>query len=423
MPANSARRRKRMYWLAGTLAAVIGLPLFLCSCLISCLGGAFTHEPHELTSSLSAPARELIARSFADLGGQPLRDYHMHIVGMGSGGTGTSINPQMRSWWHPVRRVRFAIYTSACGIEDHELADQQYMERLLALIEGMGHPVRCDILAFDKNYGADGKERLNESEFYVPNEYVFELARRFPERFDPVISVHPYRADALSELERWAAAGGGTVKWLPNAMGIDPADPRCDGFYDKMRELGLVLLSHAGEEKAVHAEEAQRYGNPLRLRRALDRGVTVIVAHCASAGKGEDLDDPARPQVSNFDLFLRLMDDPRYAGRVFGEISGITQVNRMGSTTATLLARGDLHSRLVNGSDYPLPAVNVVIWTGELVDQGFITAEERALIDEIYGYNPLLFDFVLKRTLKHPETGARFPPSMFVAHPQLTAKR
>jgi len=60
---------------------------------------------------------------------------------------------------------------------------------------------------------------------------------------------------------------------------------------------------------------------------------------------------------------------------------------------ATLLKRQDLHSRLVNGSDYPLPAINSLIWTRSLVRSGFITAEERQSLNEIYDYNPLLFDF------------------------------
>ena len=52
-------------------------------------------------------------------------------------------------------------------------------------------------------------------------------------------------------------------------------------FTKKMKELDLILLSHGGEEKAVEADEDQKLGNPLLLRRALDHGVKVIVAHCA----------------------------------------------------------------------------------------------------------------------------------------------
>jgi predicted TIM-barrel fold metal-dependent hydrolase len=205
------------------------------------------------------------------------------------------------------------------------------------------------------------------------------------------------------------------MKWLPSAMGIDPADPALDPFYAEMQRLGIVLLTHAGEEQAVEADELQKFGNPLRLRRPLDAGVRVIVAHCASRGADVDLDDPAAPTVPSYKLFLRLMDDPRYSRLVFGEISALTQTNRVPEPLATLLARTDLHPRLVYGSDYPLPAINVFISTRKLCKHGFITAEERSLLNEIYDYNPLLFSLLVARTVRHPITGARFAPEVFRA--------
>ena len=78
-----------------------------------------------------------------------------------------------------------------------------------------------------------------------------------------------------------------------------------------------------------------------------------------------------------------------------------------------LLANSELHDRLINGSDYPIPAINCVIWLKRLERLGFITRNERLLLKEIYQYNPLLFDFVLKRTLRHPETGIQFPTKIF----------
>ena len=38
--------------------------------------------------------------------------------------------------------------------------------------------------------------------------------------------------------------------------------------------------------------------------------------------------------MHNFDLFLRLMDEKRYEGLVFGEISAMTQFNRSRETFA-----------------------------------------------------------------------------------------
>jgi len=388
-------------------------------CLIHSIGGAFTRRPEELAQKLSAKASDVVKRAFDDIDPQRLIDHHVHVAGLGAGGT--FVNRKMRTWVHPFHRLKFKVYMSSAGANDENRADTQLVERLASLVSHIRNHGKHRLLAFDKHYRGDGSVNLEKTEFYVPNEYVFELAERYPDMFVPNISVNPYRPDAISELEKWARRGARIVKWLPNAMGIDPSDPKCDPFYQKMKEHDLILLSHGGEEKAVEAEEDQKLGNPLLLRRALDHGVKVVVAHCAGLGTNEDLDDTDRKQVDNFDLFLRLMDEKRYEGLVFGEISAMTQFNRVGKPLHTILAREDLHERLVNGSDYPLPAVNILIRTRPLVKLGFLSKSEGESLKEVYDYNPLLFDFVLKRTLKLPGTSKSLPPSIFMTNAALGA--
>jgi hypothetical protein len=75
----------------------------------------------------------------------------------------------------------------------------------------------------------------------------------------------------------------------------------------------------------------------------------------------------------------------------------------------------------VNGSDYPLPAVNLLIRTRPLVKQGYINADEADSLKEIYDYNPLLFDFVLKRMLRLPGTSKKFPAALFMTNSALGA--
>ncbi len=180
----------------------------------------------------------------------------------------------------------------------------------------------------------------------------------------------------------------------------------------------IILLTHVGGEQAVEGEEYQKLGNPLRLRLPLKLGLRVIMAHCASLGSDVDLEDHQHSRPSSFDLFLRMMEEKQYQGRLFGELSATTQFNRQ-EVLATLLERTEFHARLVNGTDYPLPAINVVIQTRTLRKAGYIAPHERAGLNEIYDFNPLLFDFVLKRTIRHPTLGNRFPASIFTAHPDL----
>jgi predicted TIM-barrel fold metal-dependent hydrolase len=383
-------------------------------CLIHSIGGAFTKQPEDLDHKVSTKSSDLIKRAFDAIDPEKLIDHHVHVAGLGAGGT--FVNRKMRTWKHPFHRLKFKVYMSSAGVADEHKADAQVVERLASLVSHIRGHGKHRLLAFDKHYRRDGTADLEKTEFYVPNEYVFELAERYPDLFVPNISVNPYRLDVISELEKWAQRGARIVKWLPNAMGIDPSDPKCDPFYQKMKELDLILLSHGGEEKAVEAEEDQKLGNPLLLRRALEHGVKVIVAHCAGLGTNEDIDSKDRKQVDNFELFLRLMDEKRYEGLVFGEISAMTQFNRAGKPLRTVLAREDLHERFLNGSDYPLPAVNLLIRTRPLVKQGYITSSEGDCLREIYDYNPLLFDFVLKRTLKLPGTSKSLPASIFMTN-------
>jgi len=388
-------------------------------CLVHHIGGAFKNRPEELLGKITTKAFDLIKRSWEDIDARLLIDHHTHVAGLGAGNTGAFVNPKMLTWRHPFNRLKFKVYMSSGGVTHEHNADTEFESRLTGLVEHIPEHGRHRLLAFDKHYRRDGSVNLEKTEFYVPNSYVFELAARHPDLFLPNISVNPYRADAIAELEKWAKLGARVVKWLPNAMGIDPADPACDSFYQKMKELDLILLSHGGEEKAVEADEDQKLGNPLLLRRALDHGVKVIVAHCAGLGTNEDLDDPDRSTVPNFDLFMRLMDDKRYDGLVFGEISAMTQFNRVGRPLTTILERSDLHERLVNGSDYPLPAVNVLIRMRPLLKLGYLTASECDSLREIYQFNPLVFDFVLKRTMKMPGSNKRLPASVFMINPIL----
>jgi predicted TIM-barrel fold metal-dependent hydrolase len=375
--------------------------------------------PDDFMKSVSTKAADLVKRAFERIDPAKQLDYHTHIAGVGSENSGAFINPRMLQWTHPLHRMKFEVYRRACGVKDENQTDSQMFQRLTDLVRSNPFHGKHRLLGFDKNYRLDGTVNLDKTEFHVPNEYVFSLADKHSDVFLPTISVHPYRTDALSELDQWNSRGARIVKWLPNAMGIDPSNPKCDPFYQKLKQLGMILLSHGGEEKAVESEEDQKLGNPLLLRRALDHGVKVIIAHCAGLGMNEDLDDPAKRKIHNFELFLRLMDEPRYDGLVFGETSAMTQFNRLGRPLTTILQREDLHSRLVNGSDYPLPAINFLILTRPLVKGGYITSDERILLKEIYRANPLVFDFVLKRCLKAPGTNKGLPESAFHAHPDL----
>lgn len=326
-------------------------------------------------------------------------DVHNHVVGVGHGNSGCTVHPSMTdAWGHPFSWVRFKAYARASGIEDFDAIDQDFMRVLKSRVEAMPHQGIHLLFAFDRVFDEAGTPLPDHTVFHVPNRRMLE-AVGMSERFAACASIHPYRPDAVDEIHRMADAGAVAIKWLPNAMWIDPSHPLCKASYNAMVERNLTLISHGGEEQAVPSAHTQEYGNPLRLRHALDAGVQVVVAHCASHGKSTDLDAPNTPQRSSFELFMRMMDDPQWDGQLHGEISAILLFNRVAGVADTLLRRTDLHHRLVNGSDYPIPGIDPLINLVQLWSLGLIRWADRAPLARLFRQNPILGDFVLKRVL------------------------
>ncbi|GMQ96400.1 MAG: hypothetical protein BMS9Abin15_0069 [Gammaproteobacteria bacterium] len=339
-------------------------------------------------------------------------DGHVHLIGLGSDNSGIQVHPGMRSIWHPVRYTQFKFYLNASCVTDDAHADSEFVERLLAINATMPKGWKTLLMAFDWYHDESGQPVPDKSTYFTPNDYAMSIAARYPEQFEWIASIHPYREDSIEALEQAASLGARAVKWLPPAMGIDPASSKCDRFYEALVNKDLPLISHGGDEKAVHVEDTQHLGNPLRLRRALDHGVRVIVAHSASLGSSVDLDQGQQGQtLPNTELFFRMMNEPRYEHRLYGEISAITQLNRFDPGLIRRLMHPDWQDRLINASDYPLPGVMPLFSVRQIYRHGLVTDEEAQVILAIRRHNPVLFDFVLKRTLR--AGSSQFSPSVF----------
>ena len=344
---------------------------------------------------------ELVQAAWEGINASRVWDCHAHLIGVGDG-QGTWINPEMDSWAHPLQFAQKRFFLNAgCADADTGRTDGSYVDRLVALHSNGMRQAKSMLLAFDYAYDEKGRRMAAHSAFYAANEYAASIANKYPDRFEWIGSVHPYRLDALDAL-RWAKQHGArAVKWLPAAMGINPASPLCNSYYQVLRELDLPLLTHAGAERAVHGMAAEQFGNPLLFRGALDAGVRVIVAHCASMGESHDTDIGANgPKRNNFSLFMRMLAEPRFKNLLYGDISAITQANRAREALSTLISRQELHGRLLNGSDYPLPGVMPLFSLRQLTNLKLLDEKHMEILSALRRFNPLLFDLVLKRTLR-----------------------
>lgn len=342
-------------------------------------------------------------------------DCHVHLFGNGRLGSGIWVDPQFDQAQSIGGRVRRAFFMNAgCVGDDWDRLDQGMVARLIHVADALPKGAKLMLLAFDFTYDETGKRREDLTTFSVPDAYARKVAQMRPDRFEWIASVHPYRTDAIAALEAARAGGARAIKWLPPAMGIDLASPRCGASYETLKRLDMPLLVHVDAEQAVHGAGRGDLANPLALRHPLDRGVRVIAAHCASLGRSPDLDasrDPgSAPQASNFDLFARLMSERSYDGLLFGDLSATTQANR-GGIVSRLLARREWEGRLLNGSDYPLPGMMPIFSLNALVSEGVLDPRVVPVLRELREVNALMFDFVLKRSLRY--RGAGIPASAF----------
>jgi uncharacterized protein len=198
------------------------------------------------------------------------------------------------------------------------------------------------VLALDAVHDSDGNADWDRTHFFVSNDYVADLAARHPKVLFGC-SIHPYRRDAVAELERCVARGAVLMKWLPIVQDFDPADERCFPLYEALAHHQLPLLCHTGIEHSLPMQNPA-VGDPKRLVPALRRGVTVIAAHCGS--REIPLLEP-----NWVPDFMRLAHEYE---NLYGDTAAFNLPGR-NYAYGPLLRDPIVRAKLVHGSDWPLP--------------------------------------------------------------------
>jgi uncharacterized protein len=381
-------------------------------CGAAAVAGLFTSlQAHPALPGLDNPCRgklpealaqhDIVRAAFEGLDPSALWDVHAHLLGTGDSGSGCTVHASMNQWWRPIEVLRRqAILNAACVGGDATSVDRAYVERLISLTHDFPAGARWLLFAFDNAHGDDGAVQPDSTTFHVPDRYARSVVSAHAERFGFVASIHPYAPDTLERLNAAIANGALAIKWLPSAMNIDPRDARCRPFYDRLAASRVPLIVHFGEEQAVPGAGRNEFGNPLLVRVPLEADVRVVMAHCASLGHAQDLDKPSAPRVPAFELFARLMDERAHESLLLGDVSAVLQINRKADIARTLIERDDWHSRLLHGSDYPLPGIPILTRPQRLADAGLLDAKAVPVLLQVREHNPLLFDFVLKRSVR-----------------------
>ena len=144
------------------------------------------------------------------------------------------------------------------------------------------------------------------------------------------------------------------MKCLPNCHNINCNDRRFTRFWERMAEAKLPLLAHTGGEHTVPVV-CREYADPRILALPLECGINVIAAHCATKS---GLLDP-----EYFHIFAGMT---RRFVNLYGDTSAFNVPIRGRHTSECL--REPLASRMIHGSDYPVPVHGHWAWLRHSID-------------------------------------------------------
>jgi predicted TIM-barrel fold metal-dependent hydrolase len=196
------------------------------------------------------------------------------------------------------------------------------------------------VLAFDAVYRPNGRMDRSNTHLYVTNDYAASVVRQHPKLLLGA-SVHPYRRDAVAEIERIVSHGAVLLKWLPIVQDFNPADERCFPVYEALAHHRLPLLAHTGGERSLPNLRPD-VADPLLLVPALERGVTVVAAHCGTR------DVPGRR-----DYLPQFMQMALQYEHCYGDTAALNLPTRS-YAYPRLLADPLVRRKLVHGSDSPI---------------------------------------------------------------------
>jgi predicted TIM-barrel fold metal-dependent hydrolase len=288
-------------------------------------------------------------------------DMHAHI-----GGPGDERPDDL--WWSEQFEdgIGFKALKVFKGWSCQPVGDKLVRETLLKDVDRADNVDYAVALAFDSVYEPNGDYRGPKladpadvrSTFYVSNRYVVDLAKSNP-KILAGISVHPFREDAVDELDLFKDEKRVVLcKLMPSAHLIDFEDSKgktkLTRFYQRLSEINLPLLLHTGVETTIPTVDPkyEDYNNGKYMEEALDLGVTVILAHCSCSY----FDVLQRNMVDDaVKMFKRLAND-RPNWRLYADISALFSPFRALPILDRVLGGQEIpRDRLVYGSDFPNP--------------------------------------------------------------------
>jgi len=278
-------------------------------------------------------------------------DVHVHF--------GAPAGPDGGCWWSEKFAEGFA-YIAMKAVTGTLFKSVDYLRIKRHLFKKLHRSKLVDkavFLALDRVYDGQGNPHLEDlTHLYTSNQVIASLVVEYRETYgrDRILlgaSVHPFNPRWEEEVDWCLENGAVLIKWLPSAQMIDLDHPRLLPFYNKLAAHNLPLLCHAGPEYSIPTsdESYNKFNNPSHLRPALERGVTVILAHC-SLPLVKEIDG-----MRAYEEMIELFNKADLQGwKLYADLSALLMITRSFLVKERVVDSLP-HKRLLLGSDYPIP--------------------------------------------------------------------
>jgi len=301
-------------------------------------------------------------------------DVHTHAAGPG--------NQIQGLYWHErfKKDPNFNKLKLIKGIILNKITDRLMINSFLKQSRTVRKDIeRIVVLGLDNVYDIDGSFRgpATDSEndihtsYYVSNRFLIDLCRRpGNSNLRPGISVHPFRNDAVEQLEKYKNEAL-LCKWLPSSQMInlesgDPiAEEKLDKFYDKLAGIKLPLLFHCGREDSIPSaggDKYQKYNDPKYIEKALEKGVCVILAHCGCSYFDKE---PRNDAIGEVLRLFRIKEEQNKDWKLYADISAVYSPYRKKRILDEIF-KNIKPEYLVYGSDWPIPSKGPKWWANPL---------------------------------------------------------
>ncbi len=296
-------------------------------------------------------------------------DMHCHALGKGNDITAVDgevyFNPEDNQHWFT--RILYnlleedLVRMEADLNQDQTISTEEYFSLLYRLLSTSEELDALVLLALDAVYSArDGRLDERKTDLWVSNGFLLSVIRDLNEkmkqegalkRFFLGASVSPNRRDWAEELELvFSQPEAVLVKLIPSVQHIRLMSDRHREFYDMLASVGMPLLCHVGPEYSFPEGIRRKELDDFRyLEKPLERGVTVIAAHCAT---------PVFPLIDKNVIgeFYRFMRKAHTSNevRLWADTSALSVATRLPLIPEIIETFPP--DWLVHGSDFPIPA-------------------------------------------------------------------